>query len=195
MDCGPARRGGSRAQGTPYVERFVPYTDDRRQLTKDTILVTGGAGFIGSNFVLNWMKAVGSPVVNVDLLTYAGNAANLASLNGEGRHELVRCDICDAETVGQLLHKHQPRAMVHFAAESHVDRSIASPGEFIRTNVHGTFVLLDQAKRYWLELSAADREVFRFLHVSTDEVYGTLGADDPAFSETTAYAPNSPFCA
>ncbi len=195
MDCGPARRGGSRAQGTPYVERFVPYTDDRRQLTKDTILVTGGAGFIGSNFVLNWMKAVGSPVVNVDLLTYAGNAANLASLNGEGRHELVRCDICDAETVGQLLHKHQPRAMVHFAAESHVDRSIASPGEFIRTNVHGTFVLLDQAKRYWLELSAADREVFRFLHVSTDEVYGTLGADDPAFSETTAYAPNSPYAA
>jgi len=161
----------------------------------DTILVTGGAGFIGSNFVLSWMGSVGSRVVNLDLLTYAGNPANLSSLDRDSRYQLVRGDICDADIVGALLREHQPRAIVHFAAESHVDRSIASPGAFIRTNVHGTFVLLDRAKAYWSEMSAADQAAFRFLHVSTDEVYGSLGPIDPAFSETTAYSPNSPYAA
>jgi dTDP-glucose 4,6-dehydratase len=161
----------------------------------ETILVTGGAGFIGSNFVLSWMKAAQAGVVNLDLLTYAGNAANLAPLKGDPRYTFVRGDICDAELVGSLLRKYQPRAVVHFAAESHVDRSIVSPEAFILTNVHGTFVLLEQARAYWTALSEADRAAFRFLHVSTDEVYGTLGPDDAAFSETTAYAPNSPYAA
>jgi dTDP-glucose 4,6-dehydratase len=160
-----------------------------------TILVTGGAGFIGSNFVLGWIKAAGTPVVNLDLLTYAGNPENLASLDGDARHFLLRGDIDDADLVGSLLREHRPRAIVHFAAESHVDRSIVAPDAFIRTNVHGTFTLLDQAKRFWLALDEEDRRAFRFLHVSTDEVYGTLGPDDPAFSETTAYAPNSPYAA
>jgi dTDP-glucose 4,6-dehydratase len=162
---------------------------------RDTILVTGGAGFIGSNFILSWIVSMGSSVINLDLLTYAGNPANLSSLDSDPRYLLVRGDICDAELVGSLLREHRPRAIVHFAAESHVDRSIASPGAFIRTNVQGTFVLLEQAKAYWSELSEADRCAFRFLHVSTDEVYGSLGAQDPAFSETTAYAPNSPYAA
>jgi dTDP-glucose 4,6-dehydratase len=162
---------------------------------QDAILVTGGAGFIGSNFVLSWIATLGSTVINLDLLTYAGNPANLSSLEGDPRYLLTRGDICDAELVGSLLRKHQPRAIVHFAAESHVDRSIASPEAFIRTNVQGTFVLLEQAKIYWSGLSDADRRAFRFLHVSTDEVYGSLGPHDPAFSETTAYAPNSPYAA
>jgi dTDP-glucose 4,6-dehydratase len=162
---------------------------------KECILVTGGAGFIGSNFVLTWINSVGTPLVNLDLLTYAGNPENLASLEGDERHLLVRGDICNADVVGALLHHHQPRAIVHFAAESHVDRSIASPGSFVKTNVEGTFVLLDQAKAYWMGLDEADKKAFRFLHVSTDEVYGTLGPNDPAFSETTAYAPNSPYAA
>jgi dTDP-glucose 4,6-dehydratase len=161
----------------------------------ETILVTGGAGFIGSNFVLSWMKEGSGAVVNLDLLTYAGNAANLAPLEGDQRYTFVRGDICDAELVGRLLSKHQPRAIMHFAAESHVDRSIVSPGEFVRTNVQGTFTLLEQARTYWAGQSDADRAAFRFLHVSTDEVYGTLGPNDPAFSETTAYAPNSPYAA
>jgi dTDP-glucose 4,6-dehydratase len=164
-------------------------------MLRDTILVTGGAGFIGSNFVLNWMSAAGGRVVNLDLLTYAGNRMNLAGLEADPRYRFVRGDICDAELVRQLLAEEQPRAIVHFAAESHVDRSIASPEAFIQTNVQGTFVLLDQARNYWLGLEAAERAQFRFLHVSTDEVYGSLGADDPAFSETTAYAPNSPYAA
>lgn len=162
---------------------------------KNTILVTGGAGFIGSNFVLSWIGAVGTPVVNLDSLTYAGNPENLASLDGDPRHLLVRGDINDADLVGSLLREHHPRAIVHFAAESHVDRSITAPDAFIRTNVHGTFTLLDQARRFWSTLDEEDRRDFRFLHVSTDEVYGTLGPDDPAFSETTAYAPNSPYAA
>ena len=161
----------------------------------DTVLITGGAGFIGSNFVLTWIRSAGTPVVNLDLLTYAGNPENLASLRDDPRHQLVRGDICDPELVGSLLHEHRPRAIVHFAAESHVDRSIVAPDAFIRTNVQGTFTLLEQAKRYWLELDDASRRAFRFLHVSTDEVYGTLGPHDPAFSETTAYAPNSPYAA
>jgi dTDP-glucose 4,6-dehydratase len=162
---------------------------------RDTILVTGGAGFIGSNFILTWIGSVGSLVVNLDLLTYAGNPTNLSSLDGDPRYLLAHGDICDEKLVGSLLAEHQPQAIVHFAAESHVDRSIASPGAFIRTNVQGTFVLLDQAKSYWSGLSEADRKAFRFLHVSTDEVYGSLGAQDPAFAETTAYAPNSPYAA
>jgi len=161
----------------------------------DTILVTGGAGFIGSNFVLHWIERTGTNVVNLDLLTYAGNPANLAALEGDPRYRMVRGDICDPELVAGLLHEHKPRAIVHFAAESHVDRSITDPGAFIRTNVQGTFTLLEQAKKYWLQLDASERPAFRFLHVSTDEVYGSLGPDDPAFSETTAYAPNSPYAA
>jgi len=164
---------------------------------QDCVLVTGGAGFIGSNFVLTWLGDVSqkTSVINLDLLSYAGNAENLASLEGDSRHQLVRGDICNAELVRSLFEKHQPSALVHFAAESHVDRSIASPEAFIRTNVHGTFTLLEEARHYWAELSEPDRKSFRFLHVSTDEVYGTLKPDDPAFSETTAYAPNSPYAA
>ena len=163
--------------------------------TRNTILVTGGAGFIGSNFVLRWIEAVGTPVVNLDLLTYAGNPANLAALQEDSRYQLVRADICDAEAVAKVLAEHRPRAIVHFAAESHVDRSIVDPGAFIHTNVQGSYTLLEQARKYWLALGDEAKASFRFLHVSTDEVYGTLGPDDPAFSETTPYAPNSPYAA
>ena len=166
-----------------------------KKSTQETIVVTGGAGFIGSNFILNWLQADGSPVVNLDLLTYAGNPANLASLAADQRYLFVRGDICDADLVSSVFEKHRPRAIIHFAAESHVDRSIVSPEAFIRTNVQGTFVLLEQAKKYWSELDETGRAEFRFLHVSTDEVYGSLGKNDPAFSETTAYAPNSPYAA
>ena len=162
--------------------------------TPEPILVTGGAGFIGSNFVLKWVDTGGS-VVNLDLHTYAGNPANLASLDGNPHHLMVHGDICDAELVSELLREHRPRAVVHFAAESHVDRSIASPDAFIRTNVHGTFTLLEQARIYWSSLNGTEKQAFRFLHVSTDEVYGSLGPDDAAFSETTPYAPNSPYAA
>ncbi|MFZ3322225.1 MAG: dTDP-glucose 4,6-dehydratase [Usitatibacter sp.] len=159
------------------------------------ILVTGGAGFIGSNFVLDWIAEVGEPVVNLDKLTYAGNVANLAALAGDKRHELVQGDIADRELVERLLAHHKPRAIVHFAAESHVDRSILGPAAFVQTNVVGTFQLLDAARGHWSALEGAARDSFRFLHVSTDEVYGTLGPDDPGFSETTPYAPNSPYSA
>jgi dTDP-glucose 4,6-dehydratase len=159
------------------------------------ILVTGGAGFIGSNFVLDWIAASGEPVVNLDKLTYAGNLANLASLGGDERHRFVRGDIGDRALVDKLLAEHAPRAIVHFAAESHVDRSIHGPGEFVKTNVVGTFELLEAARGYWQSLAGEAREAFRFLHVSTDEVYGSLGEGDPPFSETTAYAPNSPYSA
>ena len=164
-------------------------------VTKDTILVTGGAGFIGSNFVLRWIEDVGTPVVNLDLLTYAGNPANLVSLEGDSRYQLVRADICDPDAIAAALQEHRPRAIVHFAAESHVDRSIVDPGAFIRTNVQGSYVLLEQTRRYWSALEGSPKDNFRFLHVSTDEVYGTLGPDDPPFSETTPYAPNSPYAA
>ena len=167
---------------------------DMTQLS-ECILVTGGAGFIGSNFVLTWMKAAPGRLVNLDLLTYAGNAANLASAEATDRYEFERGDICEAELVAGLLRKHRPRAVIHFAAESHVDRSIVSPEAFVRTNVMGTFTLLEQARTYWRELGEAEKNKFRFLHVSTDEVYGTLGPSDPAFSETTPYAPNSPYAA
>ena len=160
-----------------------------------TILVTGGAGFIGSNFVLDWVATVGTPVVNLDKLTYAGNLANLASLEQDARHTFVQGDICDRALIDHLLAQHRPRAIVHFAAESHVDRSIHGPGEFMRTNVDGTFTLLEAARAYWNAMEANDQSAFRFLHVSTDEVYGTLGPEDAPFAETHPYAPNSPYSA
>ena len=159
------------------------------------ILVTGGAGFIGSNFILDWIAAEGTPVVNLDKLTYAGNLHNLASLAGDARHIFVQGDICDRECIARLLAEHKPRAIVHFAAESHVDRSIHGPADFIQANVIGTFSLLEEARAYWGALPEGEKSRFRFLHVSTDEVYGSLGKNDPAFTETTAYAPNSPYSA
>jgi dTDP-glucose 4,6-dehydratase len=162
---------------------------------KRPILVTGGAGFIGSNFVLEWAKSGGDEIVNLDKLTYAGNLSNLRSLQGRDGYHFVQGDICDRDSVRSLLHKHHPATIVHFAAETHVDRSILGPEEFIRTNVHGTFCLLEEARRYYGELTGAEQEEFRFLHVSTDEVYGSLSADEEPFSETTRYSPNSPYSA
>jgi dTDP-glucose 4,6-dehydratase len=159
------------------------------------ILVTGGAGFIGANFILDWCVASVEPVVNLDKLTYAGNLGNLAALKGDSRHVFVRGDIGDRAQVEALLSEHRPRAVLNFAAESHVDRSIHGPAEFIATNVVGTFALLDAVRGYWSALPEPERSRFRFLHVSTDEVYGSLGAADPAFHETTPYAPNSPYAA
>ena len=159
------------------------------------ILVTGGAGFIGSNFILDWIAAEQTPVVNLDKMTYAGNLNNLAALHDDARHIFVRGDIGDSALVGRLLREHKPRAIVHFAAESHVDRSIHGPADFIETNINGTFRLLEEARAYWGQLPEAERAAFRFLHVSTDEVYGSLGPDDAPFTETTAYAPNSPYSA
>jgi dTDP-glucose 4,6-dehydratase len=159
------------------------------------ILVTGGAGFIGANFILDWCAASAEPVVNLDKLTYAGNLGNLAALKGDSRHVFVRGDIGDRAQVETLLSVHRPRAVLNFAAESHVDRSIHGPAEFIATNVVGTFALLDAVRGYWSALPEPERSRFRFLHVSTDEVYGSLGATDPAFHETTPYAPNSPYAA
>lgn len=161
----------------------------------DTVLVTGGAGFIGSNFVLNWIAKTKGGVVNLDLLTYAGNRGNLLSIENQPRHIFIKGDIGDGALVASTLQKHKPRAILHFAAESHVDRSIAGPRAFIQTNIVGTFSLLEQAKNYWGALPAEDKVAFRFLHVSTDEVYGTLGPNDPAFAETTPYTPNSPYAA
>ena len=160
-----------------------------------TLLVTGGAGFIGSNFVLDWLSGSDEPVVNLDALTYAGNRANLASLDGDARHVFVHGDICDRDLVDRLLAQHRPRAIVHFAAESHVDRSIHGPGEFMRTNVTGTFTLLEAARGYWGTLQGEEKAAFRFHHVSTDEVYGSLKPTDPPFAETNAYEPNSPYSA
>lgn len=161
----------------------------------DTILITGGAGFIGSNFILQRIEHDSANIVNLDKLTYAGNLRNLESVADNPRYELVRGDIGDRPLVRGLLEKCRPRSIVHFAAESHVDRSIRGPDDFLRTNVDGTFALLEEARAYWAGLPAADRAEFRFLHVSTDEVYGSLGPADPAFSETTPYAPNSPYAA
>ena len=160
-----------------------------------SILVTGGAGFIGSNFVLRTAAASGVHVVTLDKLTYAGNVHNLAALRGSSQHTFVQGDIQDRELVRSLLRTYDIAAVVHFAAESHVDRSILGPEEFIRTNVGGTFALLEEAKTYWQSLSADGKNSFRFLHVSTDEVYGSLGPNDPAFTENTPYAPNSPYAA
>jgi dTDP-glucose 4,6-dehydratase len=161
----------------------------------DTILVTGGCGFIGSNFVLDWIANESSAVVNLDALTYAGNAENLAAVTGDRRYTFVHGNICDAELLERIFNEHRPRVVVHFAAESHVDRSILGPDAFLKTNIDGTFRLLQAARKFCEALSGEERESFRFLHVSTDEVYGTLEPDDPAFSETTAFAPNSPYAA
>lgn len=159
------------------------------------ILVTGGAGFIGANFVLDWLAHHDEPVINVDKLTYAGNLENLASLQGDARHIFVQADIGDSAVIGQLLAQHQPRAVVNFAAESHVDRSIHGPEDFIQTNVVGTFRLLEAVRAYWNGLEGEAKTSFRFLHVSTDEVYGTLSLTDPAFTEDNNYEPNSPYSA
>ncbi len=159
------------------------------------ILVTGGAGFIGSNFVLDWLRETGEPLVNLDKLTYAGNRENLASLEGDARHHFVQGDINDAGLVAELMRRHAPRAIVHFAAESHVDRSIHGPAEFIRTNINGSFALLEAARAHWSALEGEAKTAFRFLHVSTDEVYGSLEMDEPAFAETHPYRPNSPYSA
>ncbi|WP_306549557.1 dTDP-glucose 4,6-dehydratase [Desulfobulbus sp.] len=159
------------------------------------LLVTGGAGFIGSNFVLDWLAQSDEPVVNLDKLTYAGNMENLAALAGDARHVFVQGDVCDRSLIDHLLATHRPRAIVHFAAESHVDRSIHGPGEFMRTNIDGTFTLLEAARAHWSSLNEAEARQFRFHHVSTDEVYGSLAPDDPPFTETSPYQPNSPYSA
>ena len=160
-----------------------------------TILVTGAAGFIGSNFVLDWLDQCNEPVVNLDLLTYAGNLENLKELEGDPRHQFVRGSIGDRSLVANLLADTKPRAVINFAAESHVDRSIHGPGEFIQTNIVGTFNLLESVRGYWNDLPEAEKAAFRFLHVSTDEVYGSLSKEDPPFSETNQYEPNSPYSA
>jgi len=161
------------------------------------IVITGGAGFIGSNFVLEWFKSnsAAEPVITLDALTYAGNLENLRSLDAQKNYHFVHGDIGDRELIRSLLAESRPRAIVHFAAESHVDRSIHGPADFIQTNIQGTFNLLECARDYWLALPKAEAQRFRFLHVSTDEVYGSLGPNDPAFTETTPYQPNSPYSA
>src|SRR6185295_5074118 len=159
------------------------------------ILVTGGAGFIGANFVLDWCAQSDESVINLDALTYAGNLANLAALRNDPRHHFIRGDIGDRTLVESLLKTYRPHAIVNFAAESHVDRSIHGPARFIETNVVGTFTLVDAVKAHWSALPDAERSAFRFLHVSTDEVYGSLDATDPAFTEEASYAPNSPYSA
>jgi dTDP-glucose 4,6-dehydratase len=164
-------------------------------LVNAPVLVTGGAGFIGSNFVLQWLAEESAPVSVFDKLTYAGNMENLASVRQDSRFRFVCGDIVDGALVRGLLDAHRPRAVVHFAAESHVDRSILGPAEFIRTNIEGTFQLLEAVRGYWRELPAEEQSEFRFLHVSTDEVYGSLTPTAPAFTEETAYAPNSPYSA
>ncbi|MEG2817583.1 MAG: GDP-mannose 4,6-dehydratase, partial [Comamonas sp.] len=159
------------------------------------IFVTGGAGFVGANFVLDWLTHGDEPVVNLDKLTYAGNLENLSSIQDDPRHIFVQADIGDGALISQLLAQHRPRAIINFAAESHVDRSIHGPEDFIQTNVVGTFRLLESVRSYWNSLQLADKSAFRFLHVSTDEVYGTLSSTDPAFTEDHNYAPNSPYSA
>jgi dTDP-glucose 4,6-dehydratase len=161
----------------------------------NTIFVTGGAGFIGSNFILRWLEQESASVVNFDKLTYAGNLHNLATIANDRRYEFFEGDIADRALISDLFDRRKPRAVVHFAAESHVDRSILGPDAFIRTNVDGTFALLEEVRAYWGRLDAQQSTDFRFLHVSTDEVFGSLGPDDTPFSETTPYAPNSPYAA
>ncbi|HEX9110079.1 MAG TPA: dTDP-glucose 4,6-dehydratase [Terriglobales bacterium] len=162
---------------------------------QNVILVTGGAGFIGSNFVLQWIAHEPARLVNLDKLTYAGNPRNLESVAENPGYRFQHGDIVDRELVSRTLQSERPRAIVHFAAESHVDRSIHGPDDFVRTNVNGTFSMLEEGRAYWSALSEADRRAFRFLHISTDEVYGSLGPNEPAFTETTPYAPNSPYSA
>ena len=160
-----------------------------------TILVTGGAGFIGSNFILDWLANCDELVINLDALTYAGNPENLNALQGDTRHRLVHGSIGDKQLVDELLTEHKPRAVINFAAESHVDRSIHGPADFIQTNIVGCFNLLESGRGYWSALSGVEKDNFRFLHVSTDEVYGSLSSTDPAFTENNPYEPNSPYSA
>ncbi len=162
---------------------------------EETIIVTGGAGFIGSNFVLHWLAKEPTPLINLDKLTYAGNLRNLDSVSTDSRYKFVHGDIADRDLIRQLLQRQRPRAIVHFAAESHVDRSIHGPDDFILTNVNGTFSLLEEARAYWSDMSPSDQSCFRLLHISTDEVYGSLGPGDPPFTECTRYEPNSPYSA
>jgi dTDP-glucose 4,6-dehydratase len=161
----------------------------------ETLLVTGGAGFIGSNFILQRIEQDSFTILNLDKVTYAGNLRNLETVSGNPRYEFVRGDIGDGRLVRELLNKYTPASIVHFAAESHVDRSIRGPADFVTTNIDGTFTLLEESRAYWAGLNESEKTRFRFLHVSTDEVYGSLGADDPPFTEGTPYAPNSPYAA
>nr|WP_297351262.1 dTDP-glucose 4,6-dehydratase [uncultured Caldimonas sp.] len=159
------------------------------------LIVSGGAGFIGSNFILDWALCYEDSVVNLDALTYAGNVANLQTLHGDSRYRFVHGDICDRALVDRLLAEHKPRAVIHFAAESHVDRSIHGPGAFLKTNIEGTYTLLEAVRAYWSKLGPTERAAFRFHHISTDEVYGSLGPQDPPFTEKHPYEPNSPYSA
>lgn len=165
------------------------------KVQNNPVLITGGAGFIGSNFIVRWLASESAPLVNLDKLTYAGNPGNLESVASNPRYAFVHGDIADRPLLRELLRRHEPLAVVHFAAESHVDRSIHGPDDFVRTNVNGTFDLLEESRAYWSDLPPERKRAFRFLHVSTDEVYGSLGPGDPAFSETTPFAPNSPYSA
>jgi dTDP-glucose 4,6-dehydratase len=177
------------------TESKHPTGMNKRMVKSNPILVTGGAGFIGSNFVLKWLTPGAAPVVIVDKVTYAGNPGNLRTVLVDPRLEFVQGDVGDRDLLRDLFKRRQPRAIIHFAAESHVDRSIKGPDDFIRTNVVGTFNLLEETRAYWGQLEGSPKAEFRFLHVSTDEVYGSLDSDDPPFSELTAYAPNSPYSA
>jgi dTDP-glucose 4,6-dehydratase len=175
--------------------RFNELFQAVRKMNKKSILITGGAGFIGSNFILGWIANEDSRAVNLDKLTYAGNVRNLDSLKDDARYIFVKGDINDQSLVRNLLNRYRPRAIIHFAAESHVDRSIHGPQDFIQTNINGTFQLLEESRAFWESLGSEEKSVFRFLHVSTDEVYGSLGPGDSPFTETTPYAPNSPYSA
>jgi dTDP-glucose 4,6-dehydratase len=162
---------------------------------QNQILVTGGAGFIGSNFVLRWIQSQAAPLLNLDKLTYAGNLQNLASISANPKHLFLKEDINDRSFVQQLFERHKPRAVVHFAAESHVDRSIHGPADFVQTNINGTFSMLEEARAYWSSLPSGEKQQFRFVHVSTDEVYGSLNPQDSPFTEEHRYSPNSPYSA
>lgn len=187
--------GAWRATFTLLNKAFLRTIKPAMPQIGDTIIVTGGAGFIGSNFILHLLASERASLVNLDKLTYAGNPRNLDSIASDPRYHFVHGEIGDRDTVGEIFQRWRPRALVHFAAESHVDRSIRGPDDFIRTNINGTFALLEEARAYWSQLGEGEKAQFRYLQVSTDEVYGSLGPNDPAFSETTPYQPNSPYSA
>ncbi|CUA81711.1 dTDP-glucose 4,6-dehydratase [Gulbenkiania indica] len=176
------------------TEYLLQFTQTNKRYT-NMLMITGGAGFIGANFVKDWLAQYDEPVLNLDKLTYAGNLSSLAALQGDTRHVFVKGDIADRSLVRQLLSRHRPRAVLNFAAESHVDRSIHGPQAFVDTNVTGTFQLLESVRDYWSELSRQEQQAFRFLHVSTDEVFGSLYPTEPAFTEVHPYRPNSPYSA
>jgi dTDP-glucose 4,6-dehydratase len=183
------------AETLPFLKPLAKVKSAEEIAAGTMIFVTGGAGFIGSNFVLDWLAESGEAVVNIDKLTYAGNPQTLRPLDGNAGHVFAQADICDRDGLDKLLAAHRPRAVVNFAAESHVDRSIHGPGDFIQTNIVGTFHLLEAVRGYWAGLPEKEKKAFRFLHVSTDEVYGTLREDDPPFAETNSHQPNSPYAA